>query len=84
MGKRPYRIYPQGFASQGRATAYGSLHAATKAARRMANQLGMPIEIHLCRAGGGSKVIRRVQPSWNRDVDLRDDVDLAHGIGLEC
>ncbi len=86
MRTRPYVVYPPDWPhGRGRARAFGNLEAARRYARKLANERSGVVEILLVsRFGGGAgSVVDVVRPSWERDPELRTDVDLAQGIGLE-
>jgi hypothetical protein len=73
---RPYVIYPEAPGREG-GRAYGSLEAARKGARKIANETGYPVQIWLIpRFGGGSgRRLELVYPVRERNADLQADVD---------
>ena len=84
---RPYVICPPGWPERARARSFATLEAAERAARQIANQTGMDVAIYRRSRFGGDyrsgEALRGVRPVHKRDADLRADVDMAHGIGLE-
>ena len=75
--QRPYVVWSAA-PSAGRARAYATREAADKAARKLANDTGCQVGIYLF-----ADRIATVEPSRERDTDLRDDYALGRGIGLD-
>lgn len=87
MGKtRPYVIYPPGWPHTARARTFETFESARRAARRIANEMGMEVRIDLVPRFGGrvnTEPYAVIKPASQEHRDMRADVDLAHSIGLE-
>ncbi len=67
-----------------RARSFETLSAARKAAARLANDTGRSHIVEFRSGSSASESWREeIRPSWQRDQDLRADVDLAQGIGID-